>query len=339
MTEENVGKKIIPLNELMEKNLPPINWLIDGLIPEEAITIMPGASGSFKTWLAMSMALSVANGTDFLDIFTTRQANVLIIDEESGERLYSERFKLLDAPDDSSIYIMSMSNFIAKEKTIKDVVKECKEKGVELVIIDSLVRINSGDENSSRDIAKLFALLRLFTREAISVLILHHNRKPGQNGYDASSDMRGSSDIKAAVDVQLAVKRIGKSPSIQVERAKCRYEMEGKPFKLDFVKDESTGALKFVYAGAIKPQATDEDREKEQEDLKNAIINAVRKSPNVHKGMIVAAVTSKAKVGKTRVNTEISNMLKSGILVAKTGPHNSTILSLPEDSEDSEGVS
>ena len=212
--ETSVGAKIISLDELLKKNLPPIKWLIDGLIPEEAITIMPGASGSFKTWLAMSMALSIANGKNFLDIFTTRQANVLIIDEEGGERLYSERFKLLGAPNNSPVYLMSMTNFVANKEKINNIIKECKKKNIELIIIDSLVRVNTGDENSSRDIAKFFSLLRLITKESISILIIHHNRKPGQGGYDPSSDMRGSSDIKAAVDVQLAVKQIG--------RASCR---------------------------------------------------------------------------------------------------------------------
>ncbi len=337
--DKNLNKKIVSLDELMAKNLPPIQWLIDGLVPEAAITIMPGASGSFKTWLAMSMALSIANGEDFLDVFTTRQANVLIIDEEGGERLYSERFKLLDAPDDSPVYLMSMSNFVANDRSVNDIIKECKEKGIELVVIDSLVRINSGDENSSKDIAKLFSSLRAFNNESIAVLIIHHNRKPGRDGYNPSFDMRGSSDIKAAVDVQLAIRRIGKTSSIQLERAKCRYEMEGMPFKLDFIKNEDTGKLRFVYAGTVKSKATEDDKEKETENLKDTIISVVREFPNTNKGAIVAVIVNRTKIGKTRINTEILNLVKLGILTTENGPHNSTVLSVSEAFEDSEGVS
>lgn len=337
--ETNVGEKIISLDELLGKNLPPIKWLIDGLIPEEAITIMPGASGSFKTWLAMSMALSIANGKNFLDIFTTRQANVLIIDEEGGERLYSERFKLLGAPNNSPVYLMSMTNFVANKDKINNIIKECKKKNIELIIIDSLVRVNTGDENSSRDIAKFFSLLRLITKESISILIIHHNRKPGQGGYDPSSDMRGSSDIKAAVDVQLAVKRTKNSPSVQLERAKCRYEMEGVPFILNFVKDEDTGTLKFVYAGTVKPKETDDEKEKQMQKLKDTIISVIREFPNANKGVLVTAIMNRTRIGKTRVNTEIQNLIRIGAIVTAKGAHNSTLLSLSDDFEDLEGDS
>ena len=106
MVKENnySNQKFVSLSELMAKELPPIRWLIDGLVPEEGMVVLAGMSGSYKTWLVMSMAIAVAAGQDFLDIFSTQQTGVLIIDEESGERLYSERFKLLTDREDLPIY-------------------------------------------------------------------------------------------------------------------------------------------------------------------------------------------------------------------------------------------
>ena len=334
---ENPNIKFLSIDELMKKNLPPIRWLVDGLVPENAITILSGTSGSFKTWLAMSTAVAVASGRDFLDIFATQQANVLIIDEESGERLYSERFRLLSSSEDLPIYLMSMSGFSAAKDKIKAVIEECKNFNIGLVIIDSLVRINNGDENSSKDVASLFAHLRAFTKESISVLLIHHNRKPGVAGYDASSDMRGSSDIRAAIDIQLAVRRVGESSTIEVRQPKNRFAEENEPFKLDFCKDDS-GKIKFIYAGNVSQRGSGTD-EAEKLRLQKVIIDIVSRYQNANKSAVVKAVANELKISQNKVKIELSNMVESGLLITLTGPHNATILNLANNYDDAELVS
>ena len=76
--------------------------------------------------------------------------------------------------------------------------------------MDSLVRIHRGDENSARDMALVFEAIKIFTKANVSVLLTHHNRKQGEyRSMDTAQDIRGSSDILAAIDslVQLTTRR------------------------------------------------------------------------------------------------------------------------------------
>ena len=336
MAKENNNIKLLSISELLEKNLPPISWLIDELVPEEAITILSGMSGSFKTWLVMDMAISIATGREFLNIYNTKQTGVLIIDEESGERLYSERFKSLTDLNEMPIYLLSMSGFGVSGKSVKEIVEICKEKGIGLVIIDSMTRVNKGDENSSKDMALFFSKLRAFTKESISVLIIHHNRKPGQGGYDASSDMRCSSDIRAAVDIQLAVRRIGSSESIEVRQPKCRYNKEVTPFKLTFQKDKDSGKLGFKYDGTLVVKETKEELQEQAKLLRNTIIETVREFPGSNRRTITKAVSNLLGVSDYKVKTEILEMAKANILVTETGKYNTTLFTVSDEYSDSE---
>lgn len=333
MTQNNAekGDKFVSFSELMAKELPPIRWLIDGLVPEEGTVVLAGMSGSYKTWLVMSMAIAVSTGQDFLDVFNTCQTGVLIIDEESGERLYSERFKLLTDQGNLKIYLLSMCGFVVNNDNIENTIKFCEKEGIGLVIIDSMTRVHTGDENTSKDVSKFFALLKRFNKRGISTLVIHHNRKPGQGGYDASSDMRGSSDIRAAVDVQLAIRRVGESSSIEVRQPKCRYGVENKPFGLNFCEDSETGKMKFVYSGDIKGGRDDVSEKEKIAKLRGAIVKAVSRFPGANKGTIAVAVTNETKIGVSRTKAEIATMIEEGALVANTGKHNATLLSLPDN--------
>ena len=336
MAEEKNNIKLLSIGELLEKDLPPISWLINELVPEEAITILSGMSGSFKTWLVMDMAISIATGKEFLSIYDTRQTGVLIIDEESGERLYSERFKNLTDLKEMPIYLLSMSGFRVDDKSIKEIAEVCKEKSIGFVIIDSMTRVNRGDENSSKDMALFFSKLRVFTQESISVLIIHHNRKPGQGGYDASSDMRGSSDIRAAVDIQLAVRRIGSSESIEVRQPKCRYSQEMSPFKLTFLKNKTTGKLGFRYDGILKVKDTEEDEKARKELLRKTIIEAVKQAPGSKRQTITKTVSNLLGVSEYKVKVELLEMTKTNILATKTGQYNATLYILSDEYNDNE---
>src|SRR4051812_45580402 len=92
------------LKDLLAEQFPPEIWLVDGLVPDEGVTIISGSPGSFKTWLYMELAVKVATGKLAFGHFNTKQTGVLIIDEESGKRRLQKRFKQLAATDDMSIH-------------------------------------------------------------------------------------------------------------------------------------------------------------------------------------------------------------------------------------------
>ena len=88
---ESVSKPFLTTLELMAKDWPSPEWIIEGILPEQGICILAGNPGDGKTWVALHVALCVSIGTPVFDHFPTKATNVLIVDEESGERGLKER--------------------------------------------------------------------------------------------------------------------------------------------------------------------------------------------------------------------------------------------------------
>jgi hypothetical protein len=55
---------------LLQKDFPPIPWLVDGVIPGEGLTLLAGAPKVGKSWLTLQLALAVSSGGDFWGLRT-----------------------------------------------------------------------------------------------------------------------------------------------------------------------------------------------------------------------------------------------------------------------------
>lgn len=232
------------LDELMRKDFPVNTWLVEGLIPANGITMLSAPPSSYKTWLLLEVGICVATGRQLFGCFETRQLNVLIIDEESGEPMLQRRLKKLSVPEGSPIYFRSLQQFKIERKHINALLKYCKQKDIGLVIFDSLVRIHDKDENDAVKIASIFQMLKECTVEGITVVIAHHHRKSGNYKSSASQEMRGSSDILASSDCHISMSRSDKK--IKVTQTKLRIDEEMEPFEIEVVNNEDSVSLEYV---------------------------------------------------------------------------------------------
>ena len=76
----------------------PIEWLVKGFIPAGAFILLVGRPGSYKSWLSLDIARSVASGTMFAQM-PTRSTEVLYVDMENGENLVAARKRMLGIKD------------------------------------------------------------------------------------------------------------------------------------------------------------------------------------------------------------------------------------------------
>ena len=252
---------IITLKDLMETKFPAQTWVVDRLIPASAITIVSGAPSSYKTWTLLKVALSVAKGESLFGQFPTEKTGVLIVDEEDGHSLLQQRLRSLNADKNLPVSFTPHKGFMLDDENVKRVLRSCKTYRVKLLIIDSLRRIHGSDENKSGDMAEVFRRLGKFTDAGIAVLITQHNRKPGAAFGGYGNEMRGSSDILAAADCHIGVKRDGNS--VTLNQTKNRYAEELDPFKLLVVNDSKE--FVFEYQG--------QSREDGNRVLKEAILS------------------------------------------------------------------
>jgi hypothetical protein len=71
-----------------------------------------------------------------------------------------------------------------------------------LVIMDSLIRVSSGNEGDAREMAQFFATVQQLKRQSgAAFALLHHTRKPGDELPEELGDLiRGSTEIRAWPD-------------------------------------------------------------------------------------------------------------------------------------------
>lgn len=312
----------ISLSELMVKKFSEVQWVVEQLIPAEAIVAISGLPSAYKTWIILCLAIEVARGGLLFDKFTATKTGVLIIDEETGERWMQQRVSKLRCETNLPIYLLSRVGFKLTESTVKRLVSFSKEKGVGLIIFDSLVRIHTArDENDAVEMGKVFALFQKLNREGIATAFTHHNRKPGLlRSSNPSQDMRGSSDILAAVDCHLAIER--KDEAVTITQTKLRQGQEIRPFKLNIIKDDNE--LRFEFAGEVDEEQT------KKADWKESIKDYLseQNTPKYKKEIFDQLKGVGVEGGYSTFKIAVKEMLDKGELFEKRGEKNKIYYSL-----------
>lgn len=290
---------IITLDDLLQTPYPEQEYIVDRLVPDSSITILSGQSRSFKTYCLFQIALDVANGTDLFGEYPTTQATVLIIDEENGKKLLQKRLRQLGASDNLPVHFMSFEGFHLDKVHIDEVLLFCKVNRVKLIIIDALIRVHSSDENSAREMSKVFQKLREFTKNDISVLVTQHHRKSGSNNTGRSSEMRGSSDILAAVDSHVAVTRKD-TFYLTFTQEKQRYDFELEPFQVK-VHTDGNKSFTFEHLGASRKPA----------NISTKLYTVVVSLLNEHEELATGELLTKIKeTGTKTYKQQLSDLLE-----------------------------
>jgi len=184
-------------------------WLIESLWPDCAVGIIGGQPKSWKSFLALDLALSVSSGTPCLGRYRVPEATSALI--------YLAEDSLLDVR--GRIECLAKSRGLALGALDLDIIAEpvlrldqdrdqrrlretINRLGPRLLVLDPLVRLHRLDENSSSEISGLLGYLRELQRgQDVSVVLVHHTSKRAQTRHGQS--LRGTSDLHAWADVGL----------------------------------------------------------------------------------------------------------------------------------------
>lgn len=192
----------------------PVEWLIDGVLPKKSFVALYGPPASFKSFVALDMAYSVASGVEWMSNPVNSPGAVLYIcgeghggmgarikackifkGSQGGEPLFVIRHQinLRSNHDDFLALIEGIDNLLTSHQL-----------SLSLVIIDTLARsFGGGNENSSEDMSSFITQCgRLMERYETSLMLLHHS------GKDISKGLRGHSSLLGAVDTELELVRV-----------------------------------------------------------------------------------------------------------------------------------
>lgn len=317
------------LSELFSMDFPESKWVVEKIVPHEGITILSGAPASFKTWLLLRMAMDISKGKVFLGQFPCQQSNVLIIDEENHLRLIQERLKLMGAEESSPIYFLSQKGFLVSDKKlVEKVLKICEENQISIIFIDSLVRINNAEENDASQMSEVFRCIRQLCQAKKTVVITHHERKEGVMRISAQNRLRGSSDISAAVDAHIAVKRDKDDRGkILVEQAKLRGGKEMEPFEVAVRENEAK--VEFCYLGVYS-----EDKNKKEAAKEVILLVLDEEKEGLSRSEICKRVKELEGIGGKSTKDAIDELIEEESLLEKQGQKNTKICYLPKFHEE-----
>ena len=183
-------------------------FLVPGMIPAGAITLMVGEPGAKKSWLAYGLAIATAQGGKWLGRATTPQGasrNVLILNYDNPTNECGRRFARLGMAEDDPIYFHSVDVDPLRLPThADDVLAIAQALRPSLVVIDSLRQAHDADENSSKEMAAVMSSFKALRSGGCSVVIVHHAGKSALT-MSAVGSARGSGEIVASADAQINV--------------------------------------------------------------------------------------------------------------------------------------
>lgn len=314
--------KLVTLDDLLNTAFSPIAWAVEGLIPIETITFLSGSPASFKTWTILELAIKVSTGGLLFNKFKTSQMSVLIIDEENGSRLLKDRLLKFPGAKSLPVYFLSGSMFTITQESIKQLIEIAKEKNIGMIIFDSFVRVHGAkDENDAVQISQVFKLTKQLTNNGLTIIFTHHHRKESfPRRSNPSQDMRGSSDILAAIDTHIAIER--DDMTLKFSQPKARHAIELKPFIVNVVATDSE--MRLEYGEEIVEEKT------LIEDMKQAIIDFLSQEGKLlfKKELFDVLKSAEVKGGWGTFKTVTKEMVDDGELFEKKGERNKTYISL-----------
>lgn len=223
--------------ELYIENFPSLmgdlsyhpGWLVEGFWTRESHGIIAGEPKSFKTTIALDMAVAIASGGKFLGEFQTiEQGPVLIIQNENAPWILKDRLEKITAarglvgkvrrtseglfvtfPSPLPLYFINQQGVNLLDPIYqKTLEKAIKTLDPVLIILDPLYLMFDGDVNSAKDLNPVLNwLLRIKNDYGIGVMLIHHMNKGGNRSgvVRGGQRMLGSTTLHGWVESALYI--------------------------------------------------------------------------------------------------------------------------------------
>lgn len=232
-----------------------LEWLIDDAWVDRSVGFISGRSKSYKTWIALDLALSIVSGQPFLGKYNVRRSGpVLLVQEEDPAPVLQERLRLiglqkgmmptveildgdvlhLEFPE-YPLYIINLQGFnLGDDEKIDQVRRKIAEINPVAVILDPLIVMLSGtgaDENKASDLAPILQAVKMWREEfGCSVVIVHHWKKgKPEEGDRFAQSMYGSFVFHAWLESALHVMPVIEDDQEKIDTVVVEREFKAAP--------------------------------------------------------------------------------------------------------------
>lgn len=193
--------------ELQRKDIPPIRWLMQDLIPA-GLTILASPPKFGKSWAALALCLATAGDGRFLAHKCYRAGVLYLALEDSERRLKSRLEKLLKgrpAPPGFDFATEAPTLSTGLIGVLEAYMKQ--HPGTGLFVVDTLQKVRDvggGKDVYGKDYSDIAKLKHFADAHCVAVVLIHHLRKATDDG-DPFARISGTTGISGAADTMLVL--------------------------------------------------------------------------------------------------------------------------------------
>lgn len=310
-------------DELEAMDIPPIEWIADGLIPKLLVSAIVAQSGVGKTWVALDLARACSTGGLFLGQYPALRCRVGIVDAEDEYIGLKTRWKQLQAgmgrlPDDRiKVRMLSgIGSFDVMNPAESDELAEAM-RSLDLLIVDSLSQSHRKNEKNNEELLPVMQQWEsLSRRTGCTVLLIHHA------GWGAPDRGRGGSVIRDRVQAELNLTKDGDGVVTRIGQSKNKFDAT-RPSVATMRVDGSRNTPVTLIFGEAAIEPTDQQRE----SVRRFVLAHLRGVEMVQQDLIDEAVNRKL-AQKTTVYAVLSAMANEGAII-RTKAGRSVLCRLP----------
>lgn len=201
--ENNFNEIELPEIESFEElynNMPELApELIEGVLRQGHKMLLAGSSKAGKSFSLIELGVALAEGGEWFG-FKCKKSKVLYINLEIDRSSFAHRVK--GVYEELGIEGVNKDNFRIwnlrgksqpMQKLTPKIIRRLRESNYNVIILDPVYKVQSGDENAAGDIAAFTNEFdRLTTELGVSLIYCHHHSKGNQGGKRAIDRASGS---------------------------------------------------------------------------------------------------------------------------------------------------
>jgi hypothetical protein len=225
-------------------NLPDPVPLIDGVIYRNSVVVISGKFGTYKSFIAVSMAASLATGQEWFGHHVPEAVPVIYAAAEGayGIKRRLEAWESVHGPIPDSMYLIPISVRLNRPEDMRELEELIVETGAKVLIFDTMHASTPGvDENDAGQMGQVMDVLRgLQERHGMCSILPHHTGHAGERA-------RGSSSVEDDADTTFVIKLRGEERGLDSVRTLVHRKTKDGPLlpdvdlKLVLVPDTGSG--------------------------------------------------------------------------------------------------
>lgn len=185
--------RLLSLGDLA--NVPPVHPLVEGLLYADTLAQVSGPPGSYKSFLVLALACSVALGEDFEGHKVPAAGTVVYVAAEGASGLrarvlaWCELANVDPARLEGKLLFLPQPIQLGSVVDVGEAVEMVRDLGAALLVLDTRARCTLGlEENSATEQGKAVHSSELIQRAAgCTVLGVHHSSRAGSAGRGSNA--------------------------------------------------------------------------------------------------------------------------------------------------------